>query len=296
VPLFDGARALEDVRLQVTSGNGGPLYRIPGTAGNDEVARLITERMSGLGYATSWHWFNATYACETLAMHNIVAERAGTSGRIVVFAAHYDTRPIADKDPDTAMRSEPVLGANDGASGVAVLLELARVLPPSDDTVRFLFFDGEDGGGYKGARCTDWILGSRAYAESLPQSEIDAIDALILVDMVGDRDLVIPREGNTAGDMESKRVQDALYAAGRVLGHEQFTDARGLQITDDHVPFLEREVPAVDLIHTIPGDPRVFPAWHHTLADDLDSVSANSLNAVGEGIEAWSSSRWDVLT
>ncbi|HET6405050.1 MAG TPA: M28 family peptidase [Candidatus Thermoplasmatota archaeon] len=289
-PTFDGARAYAHVVAQVHDENGEPRYRVPGTEGNREVARYIDATMSALGYEVSWHHFNATYGCERTPMHNIVAERAGTSGKLIVFAAHYDTRPVGDKDPDPSKHDLPILGANDGGSGVGVLLELARVLPrDTAHGVRFLFFDGEDGGGYRakeGCR-TDWILGSRAYAESLSAAELAAIDALVLVDMVGAPDLVLPREGYSAEDARAAAVQDEVYTVGEMLGHDQFLDRIGAKILDDHIPFLERQVAAIDLIHTVPGDPRVFPRWHHTHDDDLDAVSADSLAVVGETLEVW---------
>lgn len=294
---FDGQRAFRHVEAQVQDEHGDPRYRIPGTEGNNETARYIDATLSALGYAVAWHHFNATYGCQTVAMHNVVAESPGSNGTFVVFAAHYDTRPVADKDPDPAKKGLPILGANDGGSGVGVLLELARVLAPDRDGdglrdgagVRFLFFDGEDGGGYKasdGCR-TDWILGSRAYAESLGADELAAIEALVLVDMIGDHDLKLPREGYTAADARAAPVQDEIYDVAGELGADAFLDRIGAQILDDHVPFLERKVAAVDLIHTIPGDPRVFPSWHHTQADDLSSVDAESLAIVGRTLEAW---------
>jgi hypothetical protein len=284
-PRFDGARALDLVKEQVRSPNGSLRYRVPATEGNEEVARWIAERLTGAGYAASWHFFNATYGCKALPMHNVVGERTGTSGRMVVIAAHYDTRPVADKDPDPAKRDQPIPGANDGASGVAVLLELARVLPPTDDTVRLVFFDGEDGGGYKGAQCTDWILGSRAYARDLPRNETSAIRAFVLVDMIGDAHLRIPREGYSRTG-PGKEVLGDVFGAAKRLGHPQFVDADGPPIVDDHFPFVQAGVPAIDLIHLV-EDGATFPEWHHTLHDDVDLVSAESLAAVGRTLEAW---------
>jgi hypothetical protein len=165
------------------------------------------------------------------------------------------------------------------------------VLPESDDTVRFLFFDGEDGGGVWNGCRTEWILGSRAYAESLTEEEVASIADLVLVDMIGDPELRLPREGHTAADPRGSRVQDEVYNVALLLGHEQFEDTIGPGILDDHIPFLERMVPAMDLIHTIPGDRRVFPGWHHTHDDDIDVVSADSLAVVGETIEVWFAER-----
>lgn len=285
---FDGERAYEDVLGQITSANGSARYRIPGTPTNTEAAREIATAMEDAGFEVTWHHFNATYGCRETPMHNLVAERAGTSGRTVVFAAHYDTRPVSDKDPDPAKRSHPVLGANDGASGVAVLLELARVLPPSADAVRMLFFDGEDGGGSWAGCSTGWILGSTAYAATLTEEDVASIRALVLVDMIGDHDLRLPKEGYSAADERAAPIQEDIYRVGQELGHEEvFLDRIGPSITDDHVPFLARSIPAVDLIHLVPGDPRVFPDWHHTTFDDATSVSAASLDIVGDTLETW---------
>lgn len=283
---FDGARAYEHVRRQVTQEDRSPQYRVPGTSGNAAVAAYIADTMSALGFTTSWQFFNATYGCVSTPMHNIIAERPGSSNREVLFVAHYDTRPIADKDPDPQARDQPVLGANDGGSGVAVLLELARVLPPTNDTVRFAFFDGEDGGGYKGRACTDWILGSRAYAESLSDEATQRIRAVVLVDMVGDPDLRLPLEGySRAGSGQA--LQSEIYATAQRLGYPQFISEPGPSIIDDHVPFLEREIPAIDLIHLVDDHSGVFPWWHHTRSDTLDVVSPESLEAVGRTLEAW---------
>lgn len=270
--------------------NGTALYRIPGTPDNEYVANDLSDKLRALGYDVHWQNFTAAYGCVATPMHNVIAERNGTSGRIVMFVAHYDTRPIADDDPDPKNRDKPILGASDGASGVGVLMELARVLPASSDTVRFVLFDGEDGGGYKGPACrTDWILGSTEYARSLNGSEVASVRALVLVDMVGDANLTLPREGFTAQDERSAPIQAAIYAQGRALGYtRQFPTSIGPQITDDHKPFLDRGIPSVDLIHLVPPTSgSVFPSWHHTLADNASVVNETSLDAVGDTLEAW---------
>lgn len=280
--LFDGGRALDVVRLQVGTPEA-PVYRIPGTPDNTRTATRLAAKLDEAGLDVSWHHFNATYGCEETPMHNVVAERAGGE-RVVVLGAHYDTRPIADKDPDPAKRDEPVLGANDAGSGVAVLVELARVLPETNATIRFVLFDGEDGGDYKGRDCTAWILGSRAYVASLSEAERRRIDAMVLVDMVGDPDLVLPYEGNSDAQLRTE-----VYAVAETLGHGNvFQRRHGYSIEDDHVPFRDAGIPALDLIHIAPA-PRlpVFPDWHHTTFDDMEHVSARSLEVVGETLEAW---------
>src|SRR5439155_11256162 len=112
----------------------------------DEAADLISSHLEAAGWNVSRDPFTGTYRCANVSMHNVVGERAGTSGKLVILGAHYDTRPIAESDPDPANRTKPIPGANDGASGVGVLLELARSLAGVQDTVRLVFFDAEDGG------------------------------------------------------------------------------------------------------------------------------------------------------
>lgn len=282
---FDGARALDHVKAQVLDPSGSVRYRVPGTPGNDEAANLIANASRGAGWNVSWDFWNGTYQCRATPMHNVVAQRNGTSGRIVILGAHYDTRPIAESDPDPANRTKPIPGAGDGASGVGVLLELARTLPPTADTVRLVFFDAEDGGDM-GDGCTDWLLGSRHYAENLTAAERAASKVMVLVDLVGDPNLTLPRELYTYRT-EGRAFQDRLYAVAAGLGYAPFTNATtaSYSITDDHVPFREAGIPSVDLID-LRAD-TVFPEWHHTQHDDLEHVSAASLEAVGRVLQRW---------
>lgn len=281
---FDAERAYNLVLDQVLYPSGEVRTRVPGTEGNEEVAAFIAGSLREMGWDVRYHRFNATYGCKTTPMHNVIAERAGTSGKIVMLGAHYDTRPIADKDPSPANRSLPIPGANDAASGVAVLLELARVMPPTDDTVRLAFWDGEDGGGYLGARCTDWILGSEAYNASLSDLDRASIRAYVLVDMIGDAQATIPWEGNS-----DVALRTEVYDVAQRLGYDEiFVQKPGWSITDDHVPFARAGVPTLDLIHTsIPPAQPVFPAWHHTMQDDIFNVSAATLGAVGNVLQVW---------
>lgn len=181
--------------------------------------------------------------------------------------AHYDSRLSADNDPQPLNAALPVPGANDGASGVAVLLEIARVLP-AGAPVELAFVDAEDQGRLPG---WDWILGSRALAESIP-----APRALILLDMIGDADLNIHPEKNS-----DPRLTEEIWQTAAALGYGDFFPTQSkYRVIDDHVPFLERGVPAVDLIDLD------YPYWH-TLADTPDKVSAHSLQVVGETLLAW---------
>jgi Zn-dependent M28 family amino/carboxypeptidase len=176
---------------------------------------------------------------------------------------------FADRDPDSANQTKPVPGANDGASGVAVLLELARTLPENTPSIWLVFFDAEDNGRIEG---WDWILGSREFVKNnsfRPQ-------AVIIVDMIGEADLHIYREGNS-----DPQLTDEIWATARSLGYtSQFIDEYRHSMIDDHLPFLEVNIPAVDIIDFD------YPYWH-TIHDTPDKVSADSLDAVGETLYAW---------
>lgn len=207
-----------------------------------------------------------------VTLTNISASRPEANGPMILLGAHYDTRPIADRDPLRPL--DPVPGANDGASGVAVLLELARLLPGSYQQcdVRLVFFDGEDSGGLQG---WEWAVGSRHYAANLSQ----APEAVVVVDMVGDADLALPVEQNS-----TPALVDEIWLVAEGLGLPAFKREAGPSVLDDHTPFLERGWPAVDLIDLS------YPYWH-TTADTLDKVSAESLEQVGRALFGWLKTR-----
>jgi glutaminyl-peptide cyclotransferase len=200
---------------------------------------------------------------------NIVGRRG--SGPIIIVGAHYDTRPAADNDPDPAKRSEWIEGANDGASGVAVLLELARVLEADKlkHEVWLAFFDAEDRG-----RLDGWpfSVGARQMAEKLT----GAPQAVVVVDMIGDADQNIYLEQNSTPDLS-----DEIWAVAGELGYEAYIIPQLKHtIIDDHIPFLERGFPAVDIIDFD------YPYWH-TTADTADKVAPESLERVGRTLEVW---------
>ena len=262
--VFDGQRAFADVEYQVALGP-----RIPETAGHAAAVDWMMDSLHQSG------WEVELQETERLGhpIRNVIAKR-GSGSPWIILGAHYDSRIFADQDPDFEARSEPVPGANDGASGVAVLLELARVLPPElDGQIWLVMFDAEDNGDIEG---WDWILGSSAFAESLS----DYPNGVVVVDMIGDADLQIYREGNSDEGMSSEIWQQAA-----ALGHAGvFIDEIKFSMLDDHTPFLRLGIPAVDLIDFD------YPYWH-SLADTPDKVSAASLQTVGETLLAWLLSR-----
>jgi Zn-dependent M28 family amino/carboxypeptidase len=257
--MFDGQRAYADVQTQVAFG-----ARLPGSEGHAQVQEWIGAELVKAG------WTVEVQESEALGhpIRNIVAKRSDEPPQILI-GAHYDSRMFADNDPDPAQHTSFVPGANDGASGVAVLLELARSLPNETVPVWLVFFDAEDNGRIEG---WDWILGSREFVKNNPIQP----RAAIIVDMIGDADLNIYKERNSNPDLT-----DEIWAVAKELGHEsKFIPEYKHSMLDDHTPFLEAGIPAVDIIDFD------YPYWH-TVQDTPDKVSAESLQAVGETVRAW---------
>lgn len=259
-PRFDGERALGNIERQLSFGP-----RTPSSAGHAQILSWLLSVLQEEGWEVELQ--------EEVVMghtaYNVVARR-GEGSAPILLGAHYDTRLYADRDQSPARRNEPVPGANDGASGVAVLLELARVLPKDlPDPVWLVFFDLEDNGDIAG---WDWILGSRAFVENL---EI-TLKAAVIVDMIGDTDLNIHKEHNS-----TPSLQDEIWDQAAELGYEEyFLSTPKYAMIDDHTPFLEAGIPAVDIIDFD------YPYWH-TTEDTLDKVSAHSLQVVGDTLLAW---------
>lgn len=262
---FDGARAFADLRDQVAIGP-----RPAGSEGAERTRALISERLRQAGWPVEAHRFQAEPPDgSTIEMVNLIARQPGESEDTLVLAAHYDTKPI----PGVRF-----LGANDGASGVAILLELARVWGRRRGpfTVELVFFDGEEARG-SNITARDGLYGSRALAERMQaDGALERVRAFVLVDMVGDRDLNIAIDQNSSAELR------ALF--GEVAG-DLVDPSHRLRLIDDHMPFRERGVGKVlALIDFQYGSRRSpGPLWH-TAGDGLDGVSAESLNRVGDAL------------
>lgn len=257
---FDGQRAYQDLVYQVEIG-----ARHPGTPGHEEILEFMTEELIQAG----WDVVRQEAEVNGKDVINLVASR-DAAPVYVLLGAHYDNRIYADRDPLEALRSSPVPGANDGGSGVAVLLELARTLPAElPISTRLVFFDAEDNGGIDD---WDWILGSRAYVQ-----DVDTLPVIaVILDMIGDTDLQIYYERNS-----DEAIREDIWSAADDLGYEDiFIKKERYSMLDDHTPFLDAGVPAVDLIDFD------YPFWH-TTEDTADKVSPQSLQAVGDTITAW---------
>lgn len=258
--VFDGDRAYAWVIEQCDLG-----YRIPGTEAHRKTGDMIIEALESL----DWEVTEQRFAYMGTDIRNLLASKG--EGPALMVGAHYDTRPAADQeDPST-----PVLGANDGASGVAVLLELARVLDvdSTGHRIYLAFFDAEDSGYLDG---WDWIVGSTYMAEHWGDQGEPPLMAMVLVDMIGDRDLQVYYEGNS--DPELSR--EIWQVAGELGYDDRIIPQLKHHILDDHIPFLQKGIPAVDMIDFD------YPYWH-TTQDTPDKVAPESLAAIGVTLQTW---------
>jgi glutaminyl-peptide cyclotransferase len=256
---FDGSRALADVQTQVAFGP-----RIVGTEGHAQIRKWIQAELESAG------WMVEVQQTERMrhAIYNIIAKR-NTENPQIILGAHYDTRMYADQDSEPGKQVEPVPGANDGASGVAVLLELARTLPEDATPTWLVFLDTEDNGNFEG---WDWILGSQAFVDEIKVQP----QAVVILDMIGDADLNIYLERNS-----NPKIRAEIWSTAASLGYaDKFINEEKYSMLDDHTPFLAAGIPAVDIIDFD------YPYWH-TTGDTPDKVSAESLKVVGDTLLHW---------
>jgi glutaminyl-peptide cyclotransferase len=240
-------------------------YRITGTEAHQKAGDLIIEELRAQG----WNVQEQPFTYKDVAARNILAWKG--EGTAVLIGAHYDTRRSADQEDP----SQPVMGANDGASGVAVLLELARALEwdTQNRRIYLAFFDAEDNGRLDG---WEWIVGSTTMAEHWGETGETPLQAMILVDMIGDADQQVYYERNSHPDLSQ-----ALWDVAAQLGYaDHIIPEYGYSMIDDHVPFIRMGVPSVDMIDFD------YPYWH-TTQDTPDKVSAASLEAIGRTLEVW---------
>jgi glutaminyl-peptide cyclotransferase len=272
---FDAKRAFRDLVHQC---DFGP--RVPGTKAHEKCAAWLAAELSKCADSVSRQVFAVEVGGKSLHLTNIIATSPSTPLRAgnpkgqhrVLLCAHWDTRPMADRDPNPKNRGRPIAGANDGASGVAVLLEVARALKarPPKDQVTIVLFDGED----YGSADNDMLLGSRYFAAHYQGSPPDWA---ALLDMIGDKDLRIPPEAYS--ELHAPQVVDLLWSAAERAGCRAFVRDRGPAILDDHVPLVQRGIPCIDVIDFD------YPHWH-TVADTPDKCSAESLGQVGRAVLA----------
>jgi glutaminyl-peptide cyclotransferase len=264
VDQFNSTNAVLSIETQLSF---GPRY--PGSSGHQKEINWIKDQLVHMGLQIEEQSFN--YRQKTIT--NLIA-KGKPKGNLILLGTHYDTRQYADRDPIIGKRKAPVPGANDGASGVAVLLELARVLVNDDkNTYWFIFFDAEDQGEIQG---WEWIIGSSQFAQSLTIKP----DTVLIVDMVGDQNLNIYKEG-----FSDKIIQTEIWKTASNLGFSNnFIPEIKYQMIDDQKPFTDKGIPSALLIDF------EYPYWH-TTADTIDKISPISLQIIGSTILEWIKSK-----
>lgn len=265
---YDGERAMSYVRTQM---DFGP--RVPNTDGHRQTGDWILEQLrQKVDSVEVQEITHVTLDDDTLHLRNFIGRIMPQSGERVLMVTHWDTRPVADKATNMAQRRMPVPGANDGASGVALLLGLAdelRVQAPVVG-VDLLFVDGEDYGDFSQEQ--DVLIGSRYFAEHVPEGYQPLFG--VLFDMVGDVNLNLPKEWNSVN--RAPEVVDRVWRKANELGFGRyFRSEVGGAITDDHIPLLDAGIRTIDIIQS------PLPPYHHTTEDTIDKVSAQSLAIVG---------------
>jgi len=260
---FDGARAFKDLEQLVALGP-----RPPGSPALERAREYITAQLETGGLEVQRDPFTASTPVGRIPMVNIVGVLSGTSSKVVIVAGHYDT---------ARLEGMAFVGANDGGSSAAELLELARVLSKHRHVLTYwlVFFDGEEA--LEHWSKTDSLYGSRHLAEELATAgRLAQVRALILVDMVAGRQLHILEESNS-----TPWLREIVLKKARQLGYASSFDGGQFPVEDDHLPFVQKGVSAVDIIDLAP-----FQAYHHTAQDTLDKCSPDSLAIVGRVVLA----------
>jgi glutaminyl-peptide cyclotransferase len=261
-PKFDSGRAWEHLRQLVAIGP-----RPSGSPAIEQTRKYIKDQLSAAGLSAVEQTWDDETPLDKVRMVNLLATIPGARKERIVVAGHYDTK---------LYRQFRFVGASDGGSSAAFLLELARVLKARRNpfTIELLFLDGEE------ARMPDWhgtdnTYGSRHYVElARRDGSLATLKALVLIDMIGDRDLDIRRDTNS-----TPWLTNIIWEAARRQNLDDYFVADSTRIEDDHLPFLAAGVPSVDIIDLD------YEAWH-TAKDTLDAVSARSLQVVGDVVLA----------
>ena len=283
VPTFNADSAYQYTAAQV---DFGP--RVPNTEAHVACGDWLAQTLKRFGaQVTSQRVTLRAYDGTPLQARNIIGAYKPETKKRVLLCAHWDSRPWADADPDPKNHYTPILGANDGASGVGVLLEVARQLQaqPTDIGVDIIFFDAEDYGEHAGSNVKSetmaWCLGSQYWAR-VPHTEGYMARFGILLDMVGGKDARFHREGFS--DHYAKLIVDKVWAAANASGHgSYFPYAEGGVITDDHLPVNQiARIPCIDIIGHYP-ETGFAPTWH-TMDDTMDNIDPAVLRAVGQTV------------
>ena len=274
---FNADSCMKFLKAQV---DFGP--RVPGTVSHRNTCDYLKDVLSGYtADVTVQQESTVTAKGEKIPVYNIFA-RFGQQKNRILLLAHWDTRPWADEDPMPAAHSKPIDGANDGASGVAVLLELARLMSeksPANVGVDILLVDAEDSG-VEGDD-ESWCLGTKIWVKNSPYSGAEMPEYAILLDMVGGRDAVFHRE--FFSDYSARNIVDKVWSMAMSSGYSsRFVNQTGGAITDDHVVLNKNGILTIDIIENNNSQTGSFnPTWH-TLDDNIRNIDPATLKAVGQ--------------
>jgi glutaminyl-peptide cyclotransferase len=285
---FDGDSALAYARAQVAFGP-----RVPGTNAHRQAGDWIVSRLrSSADSVEEQTWVHVTQRGQSLPMRNIIARFRPSLEQRVLYVTHWDTRPTAENDRNLGARARPIAGANDGASGVGLLLALADAFKKTPPTVGidFLFVDGEDYGDFEDATDTtknkDVLIGSQYFARTMPPTYKPIYG--VVWDMIGDAGLQIFQEGHSLN--AAPEVVARVWGVAKEFGYEKhfIAEARPA-ITDDHLPLIRKGLRVIDVIDidycvdggtSCGGD--ATRNLHHTHGDTIERLSAKSLQIVGD--------------
>lgn len=286
VPTFNGDSAYKFVDTQVAFGP-----RVPNSEGHRACALWLEEKLRSYGAEVMVQNMELTaYTGERLNARNIIAQFQLQNKKRVMLCAHWDSRPWADADPDPANHRKPILGANDGGSGVGVLIEIARQLSlqPTEIGIDIILFDAEDYGTHASEESTienSWALGSQYWAR-LPHKQQYNARYGILLDIVGAPDSKFYREG--ISEQFAASIIDKVWNRAASLGYgDTFINRQGGYVTDDHLyvnHFLH--IPCIDIINHDPDSENGFGSYWHTVKDNMEWISAETLRKVGQTVLA----------
>jgi glutaminyl-peptide cyclotransferase len=272
VPIFDGKNAFTYLTHQT---DFGP--RTPGSAAHEKCLRYFQTEMQKYADVVNPQTFSHVgYDGKNLIMTNLISSFNLKAKTRILFLSHWDSRPRADQDPDLKKRNQSILGANDGASGIAILLEIARHLKanPPNIGIDMIFTDGEDYG--KEGNIENYFLGARYFANNLSPGFKPMFG--ILLDMVGDSQLEIRKERFSL--KYAPDIVELVWSTAKMLGVEQFSDNTQSWVQDDHLSLNEAGIKTIDLIDF--NYPDESNRYWHTTQDTPDKCSPESLEAVGK--------------
>lgn len=281
MPVFNADSAYNHIGVQVAMGP-----RVPGTDGHRRCAQYLTGQLHRYKADTVISQYTTVTAFngDRLPIVNILAQYNRHLTRRILLLAHWDTRPWADAETDASKASIPIPGANDGGSGVGILLEIARQLSQKAPSVGvdILFTDAEDYGD-SGGDDSSWCLGTQYWVKNMPYNSDNKPMYGILLDIVGGIDARFYREGYS--DYLAPHVVNKVWANANAAGYSDiFINTSRGAVTDDHVHINAASIPCIDIIECANPATGSFPPTWHTLDDDMKSIDRNSLRAVGQTV------------